>query len=132
MRLAGLHGMAWGRKLLVLAVLTSMGSCRRTRFPSRGDTAAVVVVSPRNDAAVPPKVLEQEPNDSPEQAQLLAVNPDWPVLSVAGTLSGQVKVRAGMSTSSSCWCRGAARILLRLRPRWIPPHPMTRAWLPDG
>jgi len=88
MRLAGLRGMAWGRKLLVLATLTSMGSCRRTRFPSRGDTAAVVVVAPRNDAAVPPKVLEQEPNDSPEQAQLLAINPDWPVLSVAGTLSG--------------------------------------------
>ena len=80
--------MQWGWALLVLSVLFSMGSCRRNRFPSRGDTAAVVVVVPRSDAAVPPRVLEQEPNDSPEQAQLLSINPDWPVLTVEGILSG--------------------------------------------
>jgi len=74
--------------LLVLALVLSVGSCRRSRFPSRGDAAAVVVVVPRNDAAGPPRVLEQEPNDSPEQAQLLNINPDWPVLSVEGGLSG--------------------------------------------
>jgi len=32
--------------------------------------------------------MEQEPNDSPEQAQLLAINADWPVVSVVGSLSG--------------------------------------------
>jgi hypothetical protein len=66
-----------------------MGSCRHNRFPPRGDAAAVVVVVPRSDAAGPPRVLEQEPNDSPEQAQLLAINPDWPVLSVEGALAGR-------------------------------------------
>jgi hypothetical protein len=76
------------RELLVLALIFSAGACRRHPFPSRGDAAAVVVVAPRTDAAGPPKVMEQEPNDSPEQAQLLAINADWPVVSVVGTLSG--------------------------------------------
>jgi hypothetical protein len=91
MRLTGLHNMRWGRALLVLASVLAVSSCRRNRFPSRGDAAAVVVVAARSDAAVSPRVLEQEPNDSPEQAQLLAINPDWPVLSVDGTLSGPDK-----------------------------------------
>jgi len=83
-----LQSARWGRGLVALALLLGVHSCRRSRFPSRGDAAAVVVVVPHNDAAGPPRVLEQEPNDSPEQAQLLAINPDWPVLSVEGALSG--------------------------------------------
>jgi hypothetical protein len=49
------------------------------------------VISPHRDAASAPSVPEQEPNDKPEQAQLLALNPDWPVVSVDGelTASGQ-------------------------------------------
>jgi len=76
--------------LLVVAVIACWG-CRRSRFPARGDAAAVVVISPHRDAALAPSVVEQEPNDKPEQAQLLALNPDWPVLDVDGELasSGQ-------------------------------------------
>ena len=78
----------WASVVLVLALLVPYAACRHNRFPPRGDAAAVVVAVPHGDASVPPpKVLEQEPNDSPEQAQLLAFNPDWPVLSVEGTLS---------------------------------------------
>jgi hypothetical protein len=73
--------------MLVLMALQGEGACRRSRFPSRGDAAAVVVIVPRSDAAGPPKVAEQEPNDSPEQAQLLDINPDWPVRMVEGELS---------------------------------------------
>ena len=72
--------------LFLLGVLACIGSCKHKHFPSRGDAAAVVVVAPRNDAAGPPKVAEQEPNDNPEQAQLLSLNPDWPVLTVEGLL----------------------------------------------
>jgi hypothetical protein len=72
---------------LLLVALLGVGSCRRSHFPSRGDAAAVVVVVPRSDAAGPPKVAEHEPNDSPEQAQLLDINPDWPVRIVEGELS---------------------------------------------
>jgi len=86
-RLTRMHSPRWSRGLVVLALVLGGGSCRRSRFPSRGDAAAVVVVVPHNDAAGPPRVMEQEPNDSPEQAQLLAINPDWPVLSVEGELS---------------------------------------------
>ena len=88
MRLTALQGAWWGRALLALALVLCVESCRRSRFPSRGDAAAVVVVVPHNDAASAPRVLEQEPNDSPEQAQLLAINPDWPVLGVEGALAG--------------------------------------------
>jgi hypothetical protein len=63
-------------------------SCRRHPVVSRGDGAAVVVVPPADrKPASPPKVVEQEPNDSPEQAQLLSINSEWPVLSVEGSLS---------------------------------------------
>jgi hypothetical protein len=80
---------SWGSKgFLVLVGITSFVACRRVSFSSRGDSAAVVVVAPRTDAAGPPRVMEQEPNDSPEQAQLLAINADWPVVSVVGALSG--------------------------------------------
>ena len=77
----------WGAGLAVLALLLAGTSCRRPRFPPRGDAAAVVVVVPRKDAAGPPKVIEQEPNDSPEQAQILAINAEWPVVSLEGSLS---------------------------------------------
>jgi hypothetical protein len=86
-----MHSARWGTGLLVLVSVLGTNSCRRNRFPSRGDAAAVVVVVPRNDAAGPPKVLEQEPNDSPEQAQLLDINPDWPIRTVEGDLSGSGK-----------------------------------------
>src|ERR1017187_5837736 len=86
-RLAVLQSARWGHWMMVLVALLGGGSCRRSRFPSRGDAAAVVVVVPRSDAAGPPKVAEQEPNDSPEQAQLLDINPDWPVRIVEGELS---------------------------------------------
>jgi hypothetical protein len=78
----------WHVGLVVLASLAATGACRRPRFPSRGDAAAVVVVVPHRDAAGPPGVTEQEPNDSPEQAQVLAINADWPVLDVEGSLLG--------------------------------------------
>jgi hypothetical protein len=78
----------WGWAITVLALVFSIAACRHNRFPPRGDAAAVVVAVPRSNAAVPPKVIEREPNDSPEEAQLLAFNPDWPVLSVEGSLSG--------------------------------------------
>jgi hypothetical protein len=86
-RMAGKGMLRWGAGLAVLASLLSVAACRRQRFPPRGDAAAVVVVVPRNDAAGPPRVMEQEPNDSPEQAQLLALNADWPLLSLDGSLS---------------------------------------------
>ena len=76
-----------GVGLLVVVIVLAAASCRHPRFPSRGDAAAVVVVVPRNDAAGPPRVAEQEPNDSPEQAQVLAINADWPVINVEGSLS---------------------------------------------
>jgi hypothetical protein len=87
-RLTMLRSVRWGRGLWVLALAFGVDACRHHRFPSRGDAASVVVVIPRNDAAGPPKLLEQEPNDSPEQAQLLALNPDWPVLGVEGSVLG--------------------------------------------
>ena len=77
----------WGVGLIVLVGLVAAANCRRTRFPSRGDTAAVVVVPPHDDAAGPPKIAEQEPNDNPEQAQVLAINADWPVIYVEGSLA---------------------------------------------
>jgi hypothetical protein len=76
----------WLGGLVVLAVLMAGPSCRRKRFPSRGDAAAVVVVAPRHDAASPPSLSEQEPNDSPEQAQVLAINLAAPVVRLAGSL----------------------------------------------
>jgi hypothetical protein len=76
--------------LLILAALLLTSSCRRKRSLPRGETA-VVVVKPRHDAASPPRVTEQEPNDKPEQSQLLAINADWPAASVEGGLAGEGK-----------------------------------------
>jgi hypothetical protein len=78
--------------LLALALLPDSG-CRR-RHLSRGD-AAVVVVAPRNDAAAPRSTAESEPNDSPEQAQLLSFNAEWPVVDLEGSLSGQSECEDG-------------------------------------
>ena len=76
----------WVAGVLVALTLVAC-TCRRQRFPSRGDAAAVVVVAPRKDAAGPPKLAEQEPNDSPEQAQVLTINPDWPLVGLEGSLA---------------------------------------------
>ena len=46
------------------------------------------MLAPRSDEASLPRIVEQEPNDSPEQAQLLVLNADWPVLTVDGSLAG--------------------------------------------
>jgi hypothetical protein len=75
--------------VVLAAVLLAPVGCRRQRFPPRGDAAAVVVVTPRRDAASPPKAAEREPNDNLERAQLLAMNPDWPVASVEGASQGK-------------------------------------------
>jgi hypothetical protein len=72
---------------LVLSSPLQVGGCRRARL-SRGDAAPVVVVPLRRDGAVARVLSESEPNDSPEQAQLLVLNPEWPVMDVEGTLSG--------------------------------------------
>jgi len=65
-------------------------SCRRHSLGSRGDAAAVIVVGPHKvqDGKGAPQVVEQEPNDSPEQAQPLAVNSERPMVSIEGSLSG--------------------------------------------
>jgi hypothetical protein len=75
--------------VLVLPIILSLPACtcRRQRFPSRGDAAAVVVIAPHRDAAPPPKVGEQEPNDRPDQAQLLSLGAETPVVALAGSLS---------------------------------------------
>lgn len=49
----------------------------------------MVVMTPRTDARAARSLEEHEPNDSPEQAQLIALNPDWPVMEVQGSLSRQ-------------------------------------------
>jgi hypothetical protein len=81
--------------LAVLVALLASASCRRSRFPPRGDAAAVVVVAPRRDAAPPPKVAELEPNDSPEQAQLLALGVESSAVNLEGGLAagGDGKVK---------------------------------------
>ena len=83
----------WGRGLVIAVMVLCSGSCRHKRFPSRGDAAAVVVVAPRADAAGPPPVAEQEPNDSFEQAQLLSLHPEWPVLTVQGALQARADAK---------------------------------------
>jgi hypothetical protein len=79
-------GARWAAALAGLLALLAAPSCRRTRFPSRGDAAAVVVVVPRNDAAPAPTVPEQEPNDRAEQAQVLGLGGDSPQLVLEGEL----------------------------------------------
>jgi len=52
-------------------------------------------VAPRNDAAGPPPVAEQEPNDTFDQAQLLSIDPDRTTATVEGLLavSGEAKAK---------------------------------------
>jgi hypothetical protein len=78
------RGFVAGALVLVVGVL-AVGACRRTRL-SRGDAASVVVVSPRHDAPPARSVSEHEPNDSPEQAQVLAMNAEWPVMDIDGVV----------------------------------------------
>jgi hypothetical protein len=77
----------WAVGGLVLTALLGVGACRKQRFPSRGDAAAVVVVAPRRDAASPPKVSEQEPNDTPASAQPLSLGAST---RLAVTLEGEL------------------------------------------
>lgn len=80
--------LAGGRVVLaILALAAFAGGCHRRRFAARGDAAAVVVVSPHAQTAPDPTLSEREPNDKPEQAQFLALNPDWPVLTVESELA---------------------------------------------
>jgi hypothetical protein len=74
--------------VLVLVSPVEVAGCRRARL-SRGDAAPVVVVAPGHDVAVARSLSESEPNDSPEQAQLLTLNAEWPVIALEGALSGQ-------------------------------------------
>lgn len=74
--------------MLALIAVGSVSACRRARL-SHGDGASVVVVAPRSDAAPARRLAEREPNDSPEQAQLLVLNAEWPVIDVEGSLSSQ-------------------------------------------
>lgn len=74
---------------LALAVLVAGGpGCRRARL-ARGDAAPVVVAALPRDGAPAHRLAEREPNDSPEQAQLLVLNPEWPVFDVEGSLTAQ-------------------------------------------
>ena len=77
----------WVAALAVLLALAIAPSCRRSRFPPRGDAAAVVVVAPRKDAAPAPTLSEQEPNDQAEQAQALGLTADLPRLVLEGALA---------------------------------------------
>lgn len=85
----------WPATLVLAALLVAPVACRRSRFPPRGDAAAVIVVKPRRDAAPPPRRAEAEPNDTVEDAQPLDLEPGAPPLVVEGSLSlapdGKVK-----------------------------------------
>jgi hypothetical protein len=74
--------------------LLAVGACRKTRL-FRGDAASVVVVATRHDAAAARSVTEHEPNDSPEQAQVLALNSEWPVMDIDGVVCTQPDPKAG-------------------------------------
>jgi hypothetical protein len=47
------------------------------------------VVAPRTDVPAARSLAEIEPNDSPGKAQLLVLNPEWPVTDVEGNLTGE-------------------------------------------
>jgi len=79
---------------MVALALLSGGACRRTRL-SRGDAASVVVASPRRDAPAARSLPEREPNDSPEHAQLLALNAEWPVMDIEGMVCSQPDQKDG-------------------------------------
>src|SRR5512145_687840 len=86
---SGSRSMRWGSGILILATVLCVPACRSNRrFPSRGDAAAVVIVAPRRDAAALPRVQEQEPNDSPDQAQPLTMEGDFSIVGVEGAVSG--------------------------------------------
>jgi hypothetical protein len=70
----------------LLVLLAATASCRRKLFPSRGDAAPVVVALPKLDAAVAPPIGESEPNNSPAQAQRLALDSEWAVVTLEGAL----------------------------------------------
>lgn len=72
---------------LALGLPLALAGCRRARL-SRGDAAAVMVVATSRDAHLVRSLAENEPNDTPEQAQLLALNAEWPVIDLEGVLSG--------------------------------------------
>jgi hypothetical protein len=73
---------------LALVAVCPVGACRRSRL-SRGDAAPVVVVALRNDVHPARSLEEREPNDSPDKAQLLVLDPDRTVIDLEGTLTGQ-------------------------------------------
>jgi hypothetical protein len=90
MRLAGYRAAA-----VAVAISSLLGTvgCRRHLLRPRGDAAAVVVVAPSADRPkkAAPELMELEPNDNPAQAQVLVIDPQWPVVSVAGVLAGAGK-----------------------------------------
>lgn len=73
---------------MLLALLAAASACRRKLFPPRGDAAAVVVALPKLDAAVAPPIGESEPNDNPAQAQRLALDAEWSVVTLEGVSAG--------------------------------------------
>lgn len=79
---------------LIVSSMMALGACRRTRL-SRGDAAPVVVVDPRHDALPGHVLSEREPNDSPEQAQLLALNAEWPLMDVEGVVCAEPDQKKG-------------------------------------
>jgi hypothetical protein len=77
---------------LLAAAAGACQGCRRSRFPSRGDAASVVVVAPRNaDELNAPLGDEGEPNNTVAAARLLPFGGDPLVAGVAGSLPGTGK-----------------------------------------
>jgi hypothetical protein len=76
-----------GHRLMILFFIPNLivPGCRHKRTLSRGETA-VVVMAPKRDAAGPPKLIEQEPNDKAEQAQILPISENGSAVSVKGSL----------------------------------------------
>ncbi|MBN2573802.1 MAG: hypothetical protein JXP73_04490 [Deltaproteobacteria bacterium] len=79
-------GTRWSACLAILVSFATVPSCKCRRSLRRGDAAAVIVVAPRRDAAPPPKVPEQEPNESHEQAQALALGAEASAVHVEASL----------------------------------------------
>jgi hypothetical protein len=77
---------------LLLAVAPSCQGCRRSRFPSRGDAASVVVLAPRAPEDVGgPLGDEGEPNNTVATAHPLPFGGDPLVAGAAGSLTGAGK-----------------------------------------
>jgi hypothetical protein len=92
---AGAVGFAGTAVRAVAAIAMSAASCHRTPLPPRPDGAAVVVaVEPPAEETGVAFIPETEPNDTPQTAQTLTVNPGAPV-GVRATIQGGVVGQTG-------------------------------------